>query len=138
MSVPLNSLPLSLTARRCVCNILGSLSRKCDPDTGRCQCKTGVVGHWCDRCNVTYWGLLTNDGCKRKEEKSCKNCSKWICSTFTAPFLSLSLSVRLWVSCSFNIDSLFCHFSVSKLMPIIFFFNNALGYDSPKSSLLFA
>jgi len=46
----------------CMCSKNGSKSNSCHED-GQCDCKEGVVGEKCDRCNVGYWGFSAN-GCK--------------------------------------------------------------------------
>lgn len=42
---------------QCQCNKLGSWSNTCDPITGQCQCRQGVGGVHCERCDPGYWGL---------------------------------------------------------------------------------
>ncbi|XP_059489146.1 agrin-like isoform X2 [Neocloeon triangulifer] len=43
----------------CNCNKLGSYSEdQCDEETGQCDCRPGVGGEKCDRCEPGYWGLL--------------------------------------------------------------------------------
>ncbi|GFQ66511.1 agrin [Trichonephila clavata] len=41
----------------CNCNRLGSYGESCDVISGQCECKTGVGGLRCDRCEPGYWGL---------------------------------------------------------------------------------
>lgn len=41
----------------CPCNRLGSSSLACDSSTKQCQCKPGVGGVQCDRCEAGFWGL---------------------------------------------------------------------------------
>ncbi|GFY54764.1 hypothetical protein TNIN_40671 [Trichonephila inaurata madagascariensis] len=43
--------------RTCNCNRLGSYGESCDVISGQCECKTGVGGLRCDRCEPGYWGL---------------------------------------------------------------------------------
>ena len=54
----------------CNCNKLGSFSSSCDSITKQCNCKPGVGGLQCDRCEPGYWGLHKisegNSGCIRK------------------------------------------------------------------------
>lgn len=49
---------------------VGSYSETCEPNTEQCQCKPGVGGAKCDRCEPGYWGLpkITSghQGCLRK------------------------------------------------------------------------
>ncbi|CAG9855043.1 unnamed protein product [Phyllotreta striolata] len=41
----------------CECNKLGSYSDICDAQTQQCQCRPGVGGTKCDRCEPGFWGL---------------------------------------------------------------------------------
>ncbi|RZF33915.1 hypothetical protein LSTR_LSTR012257 [Laodelphax striatellus] len=41
----------------CGCNKIGSYSDTCDPESKQCECKPGVGGIKCDRCEPGYWGL---------------------------------------------------------------------------------
>ncbi|KAM6454465.1 cadherin EGF LAG seven-pass G-type receptor 2 isoform 4-T4 [Liasis olivaceus] len=58
----------------CDCYHTGSLSRTCEPETGQCSCKPGVIGRRCDRCDnpfaeVTISGCEVNyDSCPRAIE----------------------------------------------------------------------
>ncbi|RMX57034.1 hypothetical protein pdam_00006173 [Pocillopora damicornis] len=36
--------------RTCDCNLAGSVSLQCDRNTGKCQCKQGMIGDKCDQC----------------------------------------------------------------------------------------
>lgn len=47
----------------CDCYPLGSLSRACDRDSGQCQCKPGVIGRQCDRCDNPFAEVSAN-GCE--------------------------------------------------------------------------
>ncbi|CAD5112892.1 DgyrCDS2100 [Dimorphilus gyrociliatus] len=51
----------------CRCNELGAYSIACN-NRGGCNCRTGVGGKLCDRCESGYWGLYLikdgADGCK--------------------------------------------------------------------------
>lgn len=42
---------------QCKCNKLGSWTNTCDPITRQCQCRQGVGGIHCERCEPGYWGL---------------------------------------------------------------------------------
>lgn len=53
----------------CRCHRLGSWTESCDG--GQCECRPGVGGQRCDRCEPGYWGLhkIASDGnlgCLRK------------------------------------------------------------------------
>ncbi|XP_022661641.1 agrin-like isoform X4 [Varroa destructor] len=41
----------------CGCNKLGSIGTMCDSVSKQCQCKPGVGGLRCERCEPGYWGL---------------------------------------------------------------------------------
>ncbi|KAF4800052.1 cadherin EGF LAG seven-pass G-type receptor 2-like protein [Turdus rufiventris] len=64
------------TCHPCECYPTGSLSRRCDANTGQCPCKAGVIGRHCDRCDnpfaeVTANGCEVNyDSCPRAIEAS--------------------------------------------------------------------
>ncbi|CAK1588443.1 unnamed protein product [Parnassius mnemosyne] len=45
----------------CVCDEFGM--ERCDPTTGTCVCRPGVIGEKCDRCAPDHWGLMTGQGC---------------------------------------------------------------------------
>ncbi|XP_039393669.1 cadherin EGF LAG seven-pass G-type receptor 2 isoform X2 [Mauremys reevesii] len=47
----------------CDCYPTGSLARLCDPETGQCQCKPGVIGRRCDRCDNPF-AEVTANGCE--------------------------------------------------------------------------
>lgn len=46
----------------CNCNEIGSISLQCNAE-GKCQCKPGVTGEKCDRCNLNHYDFTTH-GCK--------------------------------------------------------------------------
>ncbi|KAM9296559.1 laminin subunit alpha-5 [Gastrophryne carolinensis] len=48
---------------RCKCSACGTDT--CDPTTGRCRCKPGVTGPYCDRCQEGYYGFSGCSGCQR-------------------------------------------------------------------------
>ncbi|XP_034839290.1 laminin subunit alpha [Maniola hyperantus] len=45
----------------CVCDDYGM--ERCDPTTGTCVCRPGVIGAMCDQCLPDYWGLKSGQGC---------------------------------------------------------------------------
>ena len=45
----------------CACDTTGSVDLQCD-SSGTCQCKPGVVGDKCDRCQSGYHSMDRN-GC---------------------------------------------------------------------------
>lgn len=47
----------------CDCYPLGSFSRACERDRGQCQCKPGVIGRQCDRCDNPFAEVSAN-GCE--------------------------------------------------------------------------
>ena len=42
--------------------VVGALYRQCD-DFGKCQCKRGVTGDKCDRCDVNFYDF-GQSGCR--------------------------------------------------------------------------
>lgn len=47
----------------CDCFHLGATSRSCDPETGQCPCKAGVIGRQCNRCDNPF-SEVTSTGCE--------------------------------------------------------------------------
>ncbi|KAL0902126.1 hypothetical protein ABMA27_000070 [Loxostege sticticalis] len=45
----------------CICDEFGM--ERCDPSTGTCVCRPGVVGDKCDRCAPDHYGLDSGLGC---------------------------------------------------------------------------
>ncbi|XP_059055423.1 laminin subunit alpha [Achroia grisella] len=45
----------------CICDLLGM--DHCDPSTGTCICRPGVIGEKCDLCAPDHWGLDSGYGC---------------------------------------------------------------------------
>ena len=35
----------------------GSIDSQCDQETGECECKDGVTGPQCQRCQAGFWNL---------------------------------------------------------------------------------
>uniref|UniRef100_A0AAZ3P386 Cadherin EGF LAG seven-pass G-type receptor 1 n=1 Tax=Oncorhynchus tshawytscha TaxID=74940 RepID=A0AAZ3P386_ONCTS len=50
------------TCYPCECFQLGAMSRSCHPHTGQCQCRTGVIGRQCNRCDNPF-AEVTSSGC---------------------------------------------------------------------------
>ncbi|KAI0234202.1 Laminin subunit gamma-1 [Lamellibrachia satsuma] len=46
----------------CNCHAIGALYRQCD-ENGKCQCKRGVTGDKCDRCDVNFYDF-GQSGCR--------------------------------------------------------------------------
>ena len=42
----------------CDCNPAGSVTLQCNRDTGKCQCKPGVIGDKCDMCDADTSGKM--------------------------------------------------------------------------------
>ena len=36
---------------------MASVRTQCDLETGQCECKPGVSGQKCERCNTGFWNL---------------------------------------------------------------------------------
>ena len=42
----------------CTCNSDGKLDDLCNPETGKCNCKSStIVGHECDTCEENHYGF---------------------------------------------------------------------------------
>ena len=50
----------------CNCYKKGSFHQKCNPTTGACPCKEGVIGRTCDTC-YSKFAEVTLRGCEGKE-----------------------------------------------------------------------
>ena len=51
--------------RLCNCDLIGSKSDVCDPDTGACDCLPGVTGIACGQCLPLHYGFLESPpGCQ--------------------------------------------------------------------------
>ncbi|XP_037085132.1 laminin subunit alpha-2-like isoform X2 [Pollicipes pollicipes] len=57
-----SALDRSADCQQCGCDPAGSVSATCDPDSGVCQCRPGVVGRDCTRCAERH--VLTEQGCQ--------------------------------------------------------------------------
>ncbi|XP_043080700.1 laminin subunit alpha-5 isoform X1 [Puntigrus tetrazona] len=56
----------AVTAKNCTqCNCSPCGTERCDPHTGQCHCKPGVVGAHCDRCENGAFGFDTCHGCRK-------------------------------------------------------------------------
>lgn len=42
---------------------MGSSDLVCDPVSGQCPCRPGVVTRTCSRCNATYYDFQSGQGC---------------------------------------------------------------------------
>ncbi|XP_001607740.1 laminin subunit beta-1 [Nasonia vitripennis] len=40
----------------CECDVVGSVSDRCNPYEGTCECKPGFGGRRCNECQANYWG----------------------------------------------------------------------------------
>ncbi len=47
----------------CECYSIGSFRRTCDPLTGQCPCRSGVIGRRCDACSSQF-AEVTLRGCE--------------------------------------------------------------------------
>lgn len=68
------------TCLLCDCYPVGSFSRACERESGQCQCKPGVIGRQCDRCDNPFAEVSPN-GCEGRR-------------VFAFVFLSASLASR--------------------------------------------
>ena len=41
----------------CNCHPAGSYNQFCDPVSGQCSCRPGVIGKLCDSCMIGFWGI---------------------------------------------------------------------------------
>lgn len=51
------------TCLPCDCYPVGSTSRSCDKETGRCHCRPGVIGRQCNSCDSPF-AEVTPSGCE--------------------------------------------------------------------------
>lgn len=54
------------TCLLCDCYPVGSFSRACERQSGQCQCKPGVIGRQCDRCDNPFAEVSPN-GCEGRQ-----------------------------------------------------------------------
>ncbi|XP_052396695.1 laminin subunit alpha-5-like [Carassius gibelio] len=56
----------AITAKNCTrCNCSPCGTAHCDPRSGQCHCKPGVVGALCDRCEDWAFGFESCSGCRK-------------------------------------------------------------------------
>ncbi|XP_039860060.1 laminin subunit beta-4 isoform X2 [Simochromis diagramma] len=63
---------LTQDCKECSCDRRGTQETRCplgrpcfcDPRTGQCPCRTGVIGKLCDECEDRYWNLNIASGCQ--------------------------------------------------------------------------
>lgn len=79
----------------CNCSPCGMAS--CDPHTGQCNCKSGVTGIHCDRCEVYHWFVLPLLFFFSLSFKPVKLCAPAVVLLITASNLSSAWRVWLWV-----------------------------------------
>lgn len=48
---------------KCSCSLEGSVSERCDPLTGQCQCRPHFVGLNCERCSAGFWKPAGSEQC---------------------------------------------------------------------------
>ncbi|KAH9416856.1 hypothetical protein DERP_011971 [Dermatophagoides pteronyssinus] len=87
----------NIDCKPCNCNPIGSINQNCNDSNGKCQCKSGVKGHRCDRCPTNTH--LTNQGCVHNSLN--KNIS---CSPNRCRFGSICQSNGS-CTCNFNCNS---------------------------------
>lgn len=90
------------TCLPCDCYPVGSFSRSCDPETGQCQCRPGVIGRQCNTCDNPF-AEVTNSGC----EGEWFFFSRHFGLTFGNVFISLVFQndsglLDRWLCCSFS------------------------------------
>lgn len=61
------------TCLPCDCYPVGSFSRSCDPETGQCQCRPGVIGRQCNTCDNPF-AEVTNSGCDGEKDRHSNFC----------------------------------------------------------------
>ncbi|XP_066526697.1 usherin [Hoplias malabaricus] len=76
----------------CGCNPKGSLHQFCNPFTGQCECKNGVLGILCDTCAPDTYGLQEGGICKPCECSSLgsvpgSTCDPWTGQCVCRPYV---------------------------------------------------
>lgn len=74
------------TCLPCDCYPVGSFSRACDPESGQCQCRPGVIGRQCNSCDNPF-AEVTNSGCEGEKKKQVN----WVCNLCLFIFSLFSL-----------------------------------------------
>lgn len=77
------------TCLPCDCYPVGSFSRACDPESGQCQCRPGVIGRQCNSCDNPF-AEVTNSGCEGEKKKQVN----WVCNLCLFIFSLFSLKKR--------------------------------------------
>lgn len=103
------------TCLPCDCYPVGSFSRACDPESGQCQCRPGVIGRQCNSCDNPF-AEVTNSGCEGEKRKQVN----WVCNLCLFIFSLFSLKKKkekkrsehqreLWTVCV----CVYCHIFAS-------------------------
>lgn len=106
------------TCHPCECYPTGSLSRRCDANTGQCPCKAGVIGRHCDRCDNPF-AEVTASGCEGEGLSTCVTLCHPECPPSPCchpPLLSVTLC-HLVSSCV-TLTGYYCHCAVTLLTPL--------------------
>lgn len=106
------------TCLPCDCYPVGSFSRSCDPESGQCQCRPGVIGRQCNSCDNPF-AEVTNSGCegrtsamlgfrkrrgKKRKVRSDAGCLRSFCSLLRSTTLcqNLEIAANLPTAASFS------------------------------------
>lgn len=92
----------------CDCYPVGSFSRTCDRESGQCQCKPGVIGRQCDRCDNPF-AEVTPNGCEGQNSLPATN------SALNPFFIIDTDALKYRSNFILVISSLFCPVSISDI-----------------------